>query len=35
MNQFCKRFFTVYFAATAAVMGLLSYGFIHSLMGLF
>ena len=34
MNQFCKTFFKVYFAATAVAMALLSYGFVHSLMGL-
>ena len=34
MNQFCKTFFKVYFTVTAIVMGLLSYGLIHSLIGL-
>lgn len=38
MNKFCKTFFTVYFAATAAAMVLLSFGFVShasALMGIF
>jgi hypothetical protein len=34
MNKFCKTFFTVYFAATAAAMVLLSCGFISRLMSI-
>lgn len=37
MNRFCKTFFTIYFAATAAAMVLLSYGFAshaNAIMGL-
>ena len=34
MNQFCKKFFKVYFTVTAIVMALLSYGFFHSLAAL-
>ena len=32
MNQFCKKFFTVYFIVTAAAMVLLSWGFVSHLM---
>jgi len=32
MNQFCKKFFTVYFTVTTAAMVLLSWGLITHLM---
>ena len=32
MNRFCKTFFTIYFAATAAAMVLLTCGFVSHLM---
>ena len=32
MNSFCKKFFTVYFAATTAAMVLLTCGFVHHLL---
>ncbi len=34
MNQFCKKFFTVYFTVTAAAMVLLSCGFISQLVSI-
>ena len=32
MNQFCKKFFTVYFTVSAAAMVLLTCGFVSHLM---